>query len=68
LAYRFRTDVQQNEDLAQLSLCHYVETRWLSLGLSLNRFIQIRPSLKLYMEKTNPQKKNREFLVDKIID
>ena len=67
----FLSKIQQNENLAQLSICHYVETRWLSLGLSLNRLIQIWPSLKLYMEKTNPpkiKKKDREFLVDNLTD
>jgi len=67
----FLSKIQQGEDLTQLSLCHYVDTRWLSLGLSLNRLIQIWPSLKLYVDKAKPprlKKKDKEYLNEKLID
>ena len=67
----FLSKIQQNENLKQLSLCHYVETRWLSLGLSLNRLIQIWPSLELYVTTAKPPRlknKDRKYLEEKIND
>jgi len=46
--------LQQHEGQKELSLAHYLENRWLSLGLSLERSLIIWPSLKIYMEKLNP--------------
>ena len=46
--------LQQNEGQKELNLVHYLENRWLSLGLSLERLLTIWPSLKIYMEKPNP--------------
>ena len=47
----FLAQIQKAENMPQLNLCHYVETRWLSLGLSLKRLLKIWPSLIKYMEK-----------------
>ena len=43
--------VQKEENLSNLSLIRYVETRWLSLGNSLKRLLLIWPSLIKYMEQ-----------------
>jgi len=37
-------------EVNQKGLCHYVSTRWLSLGNSLNGILDILESLKKYME------------------
>lgn len=67
----FLTKIQQEKDLSQLSLCHYVETRWLSLGASLNRLIQIWPSLISYFENVKPpgiKLKDKNYLKTKMAD
>ena len=46
--------IQDEEDLQQYTLCHYVKTRWLSLGSSLKRLLVIWKSLELYMSQSNP--------------
>ena len=47
----FLSRIQKEEELPNLCLKRYVETRWLSLGISLKRLLQIWPSLIKYMEK-----------------
>ena len=42
--------IQKEENLPNVGLKRYVETRWLSLGLSLKRLLQIWTSLIRYME------------------
>ena len=69
----FLSNIQRKENLPELNLCHYIETRWLSLGLSLKRLLQIWPSLIMYMEepkilsvKKKDQKAFKKTLQDKI--
>lgn len=42
--------IQEANSMPRKGLCHYVKTRWLSLGFSLSRILQIWESLTLYME------------------
>ena len=42
-------NVQLNNNMKVLSPIHYVKTRWLTLGQSLDRLIELWESLKLYM-------------------
>jgi len=53
-------------------LCHYVETRWLSLGLSLERLLQIWPSLTEYMkiikEDQGLSAKDRKYYLEHLED
>ena len=53
--------IQQENNLPILNLKRYVKTRWLSLGLSLERLIKVWDSLKLYMDKIiePKEKKNK---------
>jgi len=64
--------IQKEENLPNVGLKKYVESRWLSLGLSLKRLLQIWNSLIIYMEKPiiigkdkEKTEKFRELLNDK---
>ena len=51
--------IQDQHNLPIISLKHYAKTRWLSLGDSLERIVQIWDSLKLYFETIKESKVNK---------
>jgi len=60
-------ELQIKNELSNLALARFVDTRWLSLGESINRLLVIWPSLIIYFEqakqdflKENPRKQTDE--------
>lgn len=58
-AKQFR--IQMELGLQKMGLCHYIKVRWLSLGLSLQRVIEIWESLKKYMEEKPSKSRGKKF-------
>ena len=56
--------IQKENNKRQLGLKPYIKTRWLSLGNSLNRIIEIWDSLQLYMIANIKKKNTQEDLND----
>jgi len=57
--------VQEEMGMPQKGLCHYVHTRWLSLGGSLNRMLEIWESLIKYMETKPKSSSLKQFKSEK---
>ena len=63
--------IQKEDNFPNLGLKRYVSTRWLSLGISLKRLIQIWPSLIKYMQQPlslSIKKKEKEKLLNLLKD
>jgi len=68
---QYLSQIQRSENYSELSLRHYVETRWLSLGSSLRRLLQNWPSLVKYMEEPkilSVKKKDKEEFLEALND
>ena len=57
----------EHNNLPKKGLCHYVKTRWLSLGLSLTRILEIWESLLKYMESKPSYSGMKKFDYNKFI-
>ena len=53
-------NIQEKENMKVLSLKKYVDTRWLSLGVSLQRLLEIWPSLQAYIHAFLPKKSKKD--------
>jgi len=53
--------IQKRNCQKKLMLCHYVETRWLSLGESLERLLEIWTSLIEYMKTVKDDSGSKNF-------
>ena len=59
--------IQEEMEVPQKGLCYYVSTRWLSLGSSLDRILEIWESLKKYMELKPKSSSLKKFNSEKYL-
>ena len=59
--------IQSELNMPKKGLCHYVKTRWLSLGLSLTRILEIWESLRKHMESKPSYSGMKKFDYNKFI-